>query len=146
DDLKRFQEALQAADRHKDEFLAMLAHELRNPLAPISNALHILRTLDRDGSLADKTRRMMERQVEHLARLVDDLVDVSRLTHGQIQLRPESVRLDEVIARGVETARPLIDARRHTLGVSLPVGPVWLHADPVRLAQVVTNLLTNAAK
>jgi two-component system CheB/CheR fusion protein len=146
DEQKRTQVALEEADRHKDEFLAMLAHELRNPLAPILNGLHILKPLEEAGSLAAKTRAMMERQAEHLIRLVDDLVDVSRLVFGQIQLRPEPVTLEEVVNRALDTTRPLIDERQHVLTVTLPPQPVWLSADPVRLAQVLANLLSNAAK
>jgi signal transduction histidine kinase len=143
---KRTEEALKEADRHKDEFLAMLAHELRNPLAPVRNGLHILKSLEPAGSLAARTRDMIERQTDHLTRLVDDLVDVSRLTRGQIELRPEAALLEEVVTRAVETARPLIDERQHVLTVTLPPQPVWLEADAVRLAQVFANLLVNAAK
>lgn len=140
------EEALREADRRKDEFLATLAHELRNPLAPIRNSLQILKQPGIDEAAANKSREMMERQVHHLVRLVDDLLDVSRVMRGKIELRKEQVDLASVIARGVETAEPLIDAQEHELIVALPTETLLLEADPVRLAQVVGNLLTNAAK
>ncbi len=143
---KRAQEALKEADRRKDEFLAMLAHELRNPLAPVRNALHVLRASGGAGPAAEGVREMMERQVGHMVRLVDDLLEVSRITRGKIELRKERVELAAVVRSAVETSRPLIEAARHGLTVSLPPGPVPLEADPVRLAQVVANLLNNAAK
>jgi PAS domain S-box-containing protein len=133
-------------DRRKDEFLAMLAHELRNPLAPIRSGLDLLGMEGCDAETASWARTMMQQQVQHMVRLVDDLLDVSRIMRGKIQLRKERVSLADVVARGVETARPLIDAQKHELVVSLPKEPVWLEADPVRMAQVLTNLLNNAAK
>jgi signal transduction histidine kinase len=139
-------EALRDADRRKDEFLAMLAHELRNPLAPIRNGLEILRMADGDLPVARRTHGMMARQVDHLSRLVDDLLDVSRITRGKVELRPEPVDLGALLARAAEAARPLVDARRHRLIVTQPGRPVVVSADPTRLAQVVGNLLTNAAK
>jgi two-component system CheB/CheR fusion protein len=144
---KRAEEALRQADRRKDEFLALLAHELRNPLAPITNALHLLRT---GADLGEQDRHdafdVLERQVEHLVRLVDDLLDVNRITRGKIHLQKERVDVATVVARSVEGSRPLIDARRHALEVSLPQEPLVLEADPVRLAQALWNLLNNAAK
>ena len=137
---------LRDADRRKDEFLATLAHELRNPLAPIRNSLQILKMPGVDAATVERSRDMMERQVEHLVRLVDDLLDVSRIMRGKIELRKERVELAAVVARAVETARPLIEAQGHELTVSVPAEPLPLDADPVRLAQVVGNLLTNAAK
>ncbi len=134
------------ADRKKDEFLAMLAHELRNPLAPISNALQILRMTGMNGPTAERARAMMDRQVQHMVRLVDDLLDVSRIMQGKIELRKEPVEVAAVVARAVETARPAIDAQRHELTITLPPEPVLVEADPVRLAQVVSNLLNNSAK
>jgi PAS domain S-box-containing protein len=131
------------ADRRKDEFLAMLAHELRNPLAPLSNALHLL---ERGGADRDQIREMAERQVRHLARLVDDLLDASRITQGKISLRKERLLLSDVVARAVEMMREVLDARGHHLTVSLPARPVRLEADAARLAQVLANLLANAAK
>ena len=133
-------------DRRKDQFLAMLAHELRNPLAPIQNALYILRTGASDAETLTFTREVMERQVQSLVRLVDDLLDVSRIMRGKVELRKERLELTAVVARAVETARPLIDAQGHELSVNLPAEPVWLEADAVRLAQVLANLLNNAAK
>jgi PAS domain S-box-containing protein len=145
-DLKRVEEALKDADRRKDEFLAMLAHELRNPLAPISNALHALKLPGATPAVALQARGMMERQVEHMVRLVDDLLDVSRIMRGKIELRRQPVELSTVVARAVETAQPAVDAEGHQLTVSLPSEPLWLDGDLVRLAQVVGNLLHNAAK
>ena len=139
-------QALREADRRKDEFLATLAHELRNPLAPIRNALQILKMPRVDAATAERSRDMMERQVHHLVRLVDDLLDVSRVMRGKIELRRERVELATVVARAVETVQPLVDAQGHQLSVRLPPESLPLDADPVRLAQVVGNLLTNAAK
>jgi signal transduction histidine kinase len=134
------------ADRRKDEFLAMLAHELRNPLAPLATTLHVLRRTA--GLHADVTdaHALMDRQVRQMARLLDDLLDVSRITRGQVTLRLEPVDLANVIAGAVDTCRPLIDARGHTLTVGLPDEPVRLRADGARLTQVLANLLVNAAK
>jgi PAS domain S-box-containing protein len=138
--------ALKQSDRRKDEFLAMLAHELRNPLAPIRNAVQIMQLLGPVDPNLQRAQEMIERQVKHLARLVDDLLDVSRITSGKIKLRKESVELAAVLARAVETSRPLIDARRHELTITLPPESLRLEADTTRLAQVVSNLLNNAAK
>ncbi len=144
---KRAEEALRQADRRKDEFLALLAHELRNPLAPIRNALHLLRV---GTKLKEPDRReafdVLERQIEHLVRLVDDLLDVNRITRGKIQLRKEHMALATVVARAVEGSRPLIEARRQALDIRLPPEEIILDADPVRLAQALLNLLNNAAK
>ena len=142
----RAEAALREADRRKDEFLATLAHELRNPLAPVRTALEILRRRAGGDPEAGRLVGMMERQVSHLVRLVDDLLDVSRITRGRAELRRQPVGLAGVIARAVEAARPDLDARRHRLEVDLPARDVVLDADPDRLEQVVTNLLTNAAK
>jgi PAS domain S-box-containing protein len=145
-DLKRVEDALKEADRHKDEFLAMLAHELRNPLAPISNALNVLKLPGANADIVRRAREMMERQVEHMVRLVDDLLDVSRIMRGKIELRREPVELATVVGRAVETAQPVIDAEGHKLTVSVSAEPLWLYGDLVRLAQVVGNLLNNASK
>lgn len=145
-DRLRAEEALREADRRKDEFLAMLAHELRNPLAPIRNALHILKMPGTDANSVQRAMDMMERQVHHLVRLVDDLLDVSRIMRDKIELRKERVDLSTVVTRAVETAQPLVHSRRHGLKVSLPEEEIWLEADIVRLAQVIGNLLNNAAK
>lgn len=145
-DRLRAEEALKEADRHKDEFLATLAHELRNPLAPIRNALQILKLPEASRASLEQAKDMMDRQVGQLIRLVDDLLDVSRIMLDKIESRRERVELAAVVARAVETAQPVIDARGHKLTVALPAQPVWLEADPIRLAQVISNLLNNAAK
>jgi PAS domain S-box-containing protein len=136
-------EHLRQADRRKDEFLAMLAHELRNPLAPVRNALQIMKM---PGADVEQARQMAERQVQHMVRLVDDLLDVSRIMRGRIELRREPVDLAAVIAQAVETAQPMLDASRQELIMSTPPATLWLDADAARLAQVVGNLLHNAAK
>ena len=133
-------------DRRKDEFLAMLGHELRNPLAPISNAVHLLRLQKGENPMQKQARQVIERQVGQLNRLVGDLLEVSRITTGQVQLRHEQVEIAGIIERAVETAQPLIAQRRHALTLTLPPRPLWLQADASRLEQVVVNLLTNAAK
>jgi PAS domain S-box-containing protein len=137
---------LRQADRLKDEFLAMLAHELRNPLAPVRNALHILKQPEANAAQLQQVRDMAERQVQHMARLLDDLLDVSRISRGRIELRREAVDVAAVIGRTAEAARPVIEERRHEVTVSLPAGPLRVEADPTRLEQVLTNLLNNAAK
>jgi PAS domain S-box-containing protein len=146
DDRKRAEEAVKEADRRKDEFLAMLSHELRNPLAPIRNALHVLKMPEAHATAVRKAREMMERQLHHLVRLVDDLLDVSRIIRGKVELQRERIDLATVFERAIETAQPLIDARGHELTVALPSHPLWIEGDPIRLAQVVGNLLSNAAK
>jgi signal transduction histidine kinase len=134
-------------DRRKDEFLATLAHELRNPLAPIRNALEIIRINGSGRSVVeDVAHKMIERQVSQLIRLVDDLLDVSRITTGRLELRRERIDLTQVIRSAVETSRPLIDAAHHELSIELPSNPILLDADPVRLAQVFSNVLNNAAR
>jgi PAS domain S-box-containing protein len=145
-DRLRAEEALQEADRRKDEFLAMLAHELRNPLAPVRNAVQVMKMPGVNPEAVRRARDMIERQIQHLVRLVDDLLDVSRIMRNRIELRKERLDLGTVFARAVETARPAIDAQGHQLRVSLPTHPVPLEGDLVRLAQVVGNLLLNAAK
>ncbi|MGE5177527.1 MAG: ATP-binding protein [Bacteroidota bacterium] len=137
---------LQESGRTKDEFLATLAHELRNPLAPIRNAAHILKQHGpRDPEMV-WARQVIDRQAEHLSRLVDDLLDVSRITRGKIELRQERIPVSVVVSSAVETARPLIEANQHALTVSLPGEPLFVNGDLTRLAQVVSNLLANAAK
>jgi PAS domain S-box-containing protein len=133
-------------DRRKDEFLAMLAHELRNPLAPVRNALHILGMQGADAATSQQARDVIKRQIQHMVRLVDDLLDVSRIMRGKIELRKQPVALASVIERSLETMQPILNAHSHELQVSLPEESIWLDADPVRLAQVVANLLSNAAK
>src|SRR5215813_4062622 len=143
---KRAQDALRDADRRKDEFLAMLAHELRNPLAPIRNAITLLEQLcPRDEALKRATA-IIHRQSEHLTRLVDDLLDVSRITQGKIKLQKERIDLITIIERAVEVSRPMMDQRKQQLMVSLPDETVMLEGDLTRLSQVVSNLLDNASK
>ena len=144
--LREVSERLREADRRKDEFLATLAHELRNPLAPIRSGLHVLRKTGGQGPTADKIRSIMERQVEHLVRLVDDLLEVSRISRGAIELRKESMDLASVIESAVETSRQLIDAHNIELRVDFPKEPLRLDADPVRVTQIIANLLHNSAK
>ena len=143
---KRAEESLREADRRKDEFLATLAHELRNPLAPIRTGVDVLSKGDPGQETAAEVLEMMRRQVTHLVRLVDDLLDVSRITRGKIELRKERVDLAHVITQAMETSRPLIVASRHTLTVAMPSEPAYVDGDPIRLAQVFSNLLNNAAK
>jgi signal transduction histidine kinase len=140
------EEQLQDASQRKDEFLAMLSHELRNPLAPIRNAVEVIRRLAPPDPKLTMARDVVDRQVTLLARLVEELLDVSRISQGKIALKKEPVELSRIISHSVETARPLIDARAQTLSVSVPPAPVWLSADFARLSQVVANLLNNAAK
>jgi signal transduction histidine kinase/DNA-binding response OmpR family regulator len=137
---------IQEADRHKNEFLAMLAHELRNPLAPIKNAVELLRAQNMPPEDFAWARNLIDRQVTHLVRLVDDLLDVSRITRGKIRLELKLENAANIVASAVETARPLIETHKHRLTVSLPDEPLWIRADATRLAQVLSNLLTNAAK
>lgn len=145
-DRKRAEEALRAADRRKDEFLATLAHELRNPLAPIRNSLHILRLASGADPTAERVGTMMERQINHLVRLVDDLLEVSRITRGVIELRKEPVELASILRAAVDASRPLLDAAGHQLAISIPPDSITVDGDSVRLTQIFTNLLNNAAK
>jgi signal transduction histidine kinase len=139
-------EALRQADRRKDEFLAMLAHELRNPLAPVRNAIHTLLLAGGKPEIARQAQEIIERQVGQMARLIDDLLDVSRISRGKIELRKERVRLSSVIHLAVETSKPLIEASGHDFRVVLPEEELHLEADPTRLAQVLSNLLNNSAR
>ena len=134
------------ADRRKDEFLSMLAHELRNPLAPLSTGVHLLLSRDLAGDAARRVAQMLQRQVGHLTRLVDDLLDVARLTRGRIELQREPAELAELLQRAVEMIRPAIDARGHALDVVAPPRGLRVHVDPARIVQVLSNLLSNAAK
>ncbi len=145
-DRKLAEQELREADRRKNEFLATLAHELRNPLAPIRTALHLLGHSDGDPEQREAERALAERQVVHLARLIDDLMDVARISRGKFELRKEAVDLIRVLNQAVETARPFILERKHHLTVALPAEPVWLDGDPTRLEQIFWNLLNNAAK
>jgi PAS domain S-box-containing protein len=143
---KQVEETLRDADRRKDEFLAMLAHELRNPLAPITNAVHLMRRARIEDPVQQQASAMIDRQASRLTRLVDDLLEVSRITTGRIQLHLERIELGGVIERALETSRSIIEQHRHALLVSKPASPVWLYADAARLEQVLVNLLNNAAK
>ncbi|MBA3481384.1 MAG: response regulator, partial [Pirellulales bacterium] len=142
----RLYEELRNADRRKDEFLATLAHELRNPLAPIRTGLELMRMSGDDLVLIEEVRTTMEGQVQQLVRLVDDLLDVSRITSGKVTLRKERMELASVVQSAVEATRTIIEESRHKLTVTLPPQPVSLEADPTRLAQILSNLLTNAAR
>jgi PAS domain S-box-containing protein len=146
DKLRSLAAELSEADRRKDEFLATLAHELRNPLAPISNALSILKTSGGDQQAFQDTRDILDRQVRHMVRLIDDLLDLSRISRNRIELRKEPVELADAIAAAVESCRPAVDEARHELSIELPAQQATLVADPVRLAQVFANLLQNACK
>jgi len=137
---------LAESDRAKDEFLATLSHELRNPLAPLRNSLALLRRIDPDNPKTEPARAIMERQVNHLVRLVDDLLELSRISRGTLSLRKEQVEVATIVQNAVETSESLIQAAGHRLRVDLPTHPLWLEGDPVRLAQVLANLLNNASK
>ncbi len=143
---KRLYQQLLEADRRKDEFLATLAHELRNPLAPIRNALQILRLASDNKATVEQVRTIMERQLQQMVRLIDDLMDVSRITRRKLQLRKERVDLATVVRNAVETSRPLIETAGHELTVTLLMESIHVEADEARLAQILSNLLNNAAK
>jgi signal transduction histidine kinase/ActR/RegA family two-component response regulator len=138
--------AVEATERRRDEFLAALAHELRNPLAPIRAAVELMHLEGTPPAMLAHARDVVERQVEHLSRLIEDLVDVSRLTHDQLVLRMTPVTVETIVGAAVETSRPIIEERRHRLAVDLPAGAVWLDADLPRLAQALANVVINAAK
>ena len=142
----RAEQALKEADRHKDEFLAMLAHELRNPLAPILTAVQLMRMKPMPDPQLSRSRDVIERQLSHLTRLVDDLLDVARITRGRINLSPEPIELAALIARAVETVQPLIQERGHEFTSEIPAGTLRVNADPLRLTQALGNVLGNAAK
>ena len=146
DGLRESEEALREADRRKDEFLALLAHELRNPLAPIRYALASAKKSGRSPEQRQRAEEIMERQVEHMSRLLDDLLDISRITRGTLELKKIPTELTSVIGAAIETARPLLDAKHHAFGLELPKHAVRLDADAVRLSQAFSNLLINAAK
>lgn len=139
-------QALKEADQRKDEFLATLAHELRNPLAPIRQAAAVAASPKADASRKNWALSVIDRQASHMAVLLEDLLDVSRISRGRLELRMQSVLLKEVVSAALETVQPMLHAKRHRLETILPQEPVWLRADPVRLAQVLSNLLSNAAK
>ena len=144
--LRQSEEALREADQRKDEFLALLAHELRNPLAPIRYALAAAKKPGRSPEQRQRSDEIIERQVEHMSRLLDDLLDISRITHGSLELKKARTELTSVIGAAIETARPMLDDKKHGLSLDLPKEPVRLDADAVRLAQAFSNLLINAAK
>jgi PAS domain S-box-containing protein len=137
---------LQQADRRKDEFLATLAHELRNPLAPLRNGLRVMKLARGDTETVEQSREMMDRQIVHMVRIVDDLLDLSRISRGKVELRKERVELAKIVEQAVETSRPLMDQAGHELTVILPPAPIFVDGDATRLSQVFANLLNNAAK
>ncbi|HEX9147468.1 MAG TPA: PAS domain S-box protein [Candidatus Binatia bacterium] len=143
---RRAEEERREADRRKDEFIATLAHELRNPLAPIRNVISLLQLQGSPDPDVCRARDVISRQIDHLTRLIDDLLDVSRITSDKLELRKERVSLVEIVNLAVESSHPLIDQHHHKLSILLPGEPIYLHADKLRLAQVIMNLLTNAAK
>jgi signal transduction histidine kinase len=145
-DRKLAEMALREADRRKDEFLATLSHELRNPLAPIRTALEVMRLAQDDAGVIEKARATMERQLLHLVRITDDLLDVARITRNIVELRRERLDLRAVLQSAVESTRPMIDSRAQNLRIVLPSAPLWMDADFTRLAQVFSNLLNNASK
>jgi PAS domain S-box-containing protein len=138
--------ALLEADRRKDDFIALLAHELRNPLAPLRNGLQVMRLAGSDANAVVQARAMMDRQLGHMVRLIDDLLDISRISRNKMELRRSRVLLTDVLGSAVEAVRPLIQAANHELTVTLPPEPIFLDADLTRLAQVFNNLLTNSAR
>jgi PAS domain S-box-containing protein len=144
--LKQTSTALNAMDQRKDEFLATLAHELRNPLAPLRNGLQLLKLAKDDSALVERTRHMMDGQLEQMVRLIDDLLDVSRINNDMIELNKELTSLSRVVGQAIETSAPLIDAQQHKLSVDIPAEEILLEADVTRLTQVFANLLNNAAK
>jgi PAS domain S-box-containing protein len=146
DDLRQLAADLSEADRRKNEFMATLAHELRSPLAPMSNMVEVLKRADGDPETLARARDTIERQLGQMVRLVDDLLDVNRITHDRLELRKTEVELATVIQQAIEAARPLIDSDAHNLRVTLPAQPVYLYADPARLAQVFGNLLNNSSR
>ena len=143
---KETEDTLRENDRRKDEFLATLAHELRNPLSPIRNALQVLRMKTPEDETVRWGQDVIDRQVSHLTRLIDDLLDVSRITRNRIELRKERIALAEVVRSAVESSQPLIDREGHHLELQLPAAPLYVEGDFVRLTQVVLNLINNAAK
>ena len=144
--LRRSSEALNESARRKDEFLAILAHELRNPLAPLRNGLNLIKLLRDKPAAMEETREMMDRQLSHMVRLIDDLMDISRINRDKIELSKVTTPLASIISQAVETSRPLIDSRQHKLSIDLPREEVLVEVDVVRLVQVFANLLNNAAK
>ena len=145
-DRERYEQALLDDSRRKNEFLATLAHELRNPLAPLRTGIQVLRLAQKDSDVSARAFATMERQLSHMVRLVDDLLDVSRISRGSVELRRDRIQLRTIVEHAVESSKPVIDAREHQLHVDIPAQPLWLDGDLTRLAQVLGNLLSNAAK
>ena len=145
-ELLRQAEELHQASQRKDEFLAMLAHELRNPLAPLANTLQIVRLQVHGDALIEESLDVARRQIQHMSRLLEDLLDVSRITRGRIEIRKTAIELNSVVNHAVEASLPLIEASRHELVIDLPPKPVWVEGDATRLEQIVSNLLNNSAK
>jgi signal transduction histidine kinase len=145
DELQAYADQLQAADRHKTEFIAMLGHELRNPIMALTAGLQLLKKRD-DPVLALDLRERMERHVQHMTRLIEDLLDISRIGQGKISLKPERCDLVDILNAAVEYSQPQIGKAEHELTRDIPEPPIWVRADPTRMAQVVSNLLNNAAK
>lgn len=143
---KRMEQNLRRANESKDDFIAMLGHELRNPLSPVLTSVHILQSTTGPEKFRDQALSMIERQVKHMTRLVDDLLEVARISKGKFNLKVERLELSFLVTRAIETTRPFIDSRRHRLSVTLPEESIWLRADAVRFEQLLTNLLNNAAK
>ncbi len=139
-------DGLAEANRNREEFMALLSHELRSPLSPIINAVNILRQMKTNDPIIEQAGTVINRQVGRMVRLVDDLLDISRITKGKLRLTKEQLDLRVAVSRAAETARPFMDARKHDFSISLPIKPVWVQADPARMEQVVVNLLNNAAK
>src|SRR6185503_16537221 len=146
DDLRKLAADLAETDRRKNEFLATLAHELRNPLAPMSNMLEVVKQAGDDAEVLKQAHDTIERQLGQMVRLVDDLLDLNRITYDRLELRRSEVELSSVIQQAVEVAHPLIDAAGHDLTIDLPIEPIYLNADRARLAQVFGNLLNNSCK
>jgi CheY-like chemotaxis protein len=139
-------DGLAEANRSKEEFMALLSHELRSPLSPILHALNILRQIETNDPIIEQAANIIDRQVGQMVRLVDDLLDISRITKGKLRLTKEHTELRLIVNRAAESVRPIMDARKHEFSVSLPTGAIWVEADPARMEQVVVNLLNNAAK
>jgi signal transduction histidine kinase len=146
DELEAYAKKLSTADRHKNEFLAILGHELRNPIMALGAGLAVMKRRERDTEMTQAIRAQMESQVSHLTRLVEDLLDISRIDQGKISLKRDRVELSAILVSAIELSRPLIDNEHHTLSLDITPQPVWLNADFTRLCQVVSNLLNNAAK
>ncbi len=139
-------DGLAEANRHKEEFMALLSHELRGPLSPIMNALNILRQVKTNDPIIENAGNIIDRQVGQMVRLVDDLLDITRITKGKLRMVKETTELRVVANRSSETVRPLLEARKHEFSLVLPTQPIWVEVDPGRMEQVIVNLLNNAAK